>query len=493
VRIAATIVGLVLLFTAGAPSQILFESDYGAGTINLFPTGGAPNPFATGLAPSGLAFDNRGNLFAGDGGGGGPNEGRILKFTPDGSSSLFAFGLWSPFGLAFNDAGVLFVDDYNNNIYEYTPQGVRSIFASGLDGPGGLAFDASGNLFVSEWNSGDIDRFTPDGVRSTFASGFNRPGGLASDSAGDLFVVEAGYSFPGSGAVYKISPGGIRTTIGSGMFAPASLAFDAEGNLFVTDTWNGRILEFSPDGTEKLFASGLNLPTYLAFQPIGSVPPPTITCPAPLMLECENGVAVATIQVTAQEANKIPVQVVWTVDNVPYRTNNIPGGGATASTNLTLTATFGTGEHLVGVSASNGAALTTTCSTTVTVNDTIAPKIVSISAAPNVLWPPNKNMIPVLVTLDAIDNCDPSVAKRITQVTSNEPQELSTPDWEITGALSVNLRADRLGKGHGRIYTIQVQCEDSSGNISYASVAVVVPHDKKRFPNNRLVTAHPQR
>jgi hypothetical protein len=292
--------------------------------------------------------------------------------------------------------------------------------------------------------------------------------------------VESGNAlFHDSGTVYKITPDGIRTTIASGMFGPTSAAFDSEGNLYVTDTWNGRILEFSPEGTQKIFAFGLNLPTYLAFQPIALMQPPTITCPKPLMLECENGVALGTLQISVQETNNISVQVVWKVDDVPYQTNCIPSGGAIAPTNLTLTTTFGKGEHVVGVSASNGGAVPTTCSTTVTVSDTTAPTMVSIRATPNVIWPPNKHMIPVNVTVYAVDNCDPTVITKITQVTSNEPEKLSTPDWEITGALSLNLRADRLGMGQGRIYTIQVQSQDLSGNISYVSANVAVFHDKK--------------
>jgi len=51
------------------------------------------------------------------------------------------------------------------------------------------------------------------------------------------------------------------------------------------------------------------------------------------------------------------------------------------------------------------------------------------------------------------------------------------PDWEITGAHTLNLRAERLGKGPGRIYTIIVECKDSSGNVSIGSVDVTVPHN----------------
>jgi len=68
-------------------------------------------------------------------------------------------------------------------------------------------------------------------------------------------------------------------------------------------------------------------------------------------------------------------------------------------------------------------------------------------------------------------------------VTSNEPVNGTgdgdqEPDWEITGPLTVNLRAERAGTGSGRVYTLTVQCSDDSGNSSTGSVAVTVPHDQ---------------
>jgi hypothetical protein len=40
----------------------------------------------------------------------------------------------------------------------------------------------------------------------------------------------------------------------------------------------------------------------------------------------------------------------------------------------------------------------------------------------------------------------------------------TTPDWTITGDLTLNLRAERSDKGIGRTYTITVEGGDSSGN-----------------------------
>jgi hypothetical protein len=56
----------------------------------------------------------------------------------------------------------------------------------------------------------------------------------------------------------------------------------------------------------------------------------------------------------------------------------------------------------------------------------------------------------------------------------------TSPDWVILDAHHVQLRAEREGKGNGRIYTVGVTCVDSGGNSSNESVTVSVPHDRGR-------------
>ncbi len=120
----------------------------------------------------------------------------------------------------------------------------------------------------------------------------------------------------------------------------------------------------------------------------------------------------------------------------------------------------------------------------VTVVDTAAPTIHSVSANPNVLWPPNHKMVEVIVDVDAEDDCDADPFCMITEVTCNEPingpgDGSTEPDWECTDdPLVVLLRAERAGGGSGRVYTIHVVCEDASGNITAATVDVIVPHDQ---------------
>jgi hypothetical protein len=94
-------------------------------------------------------------------------------------------------------------------------------------------------------------------------------------------------------------------------------------------------------------------------------------------------------------------------------------------------------------------------------------------------------MIPVTLTVSATDNLDTDPSCKIIDVSSNEPVKGSggrktAPDWKITGDLTLNLRAERSGKGSGRIYTIKVRCTDFVGNTSERQVTVSVPHDKKK-------------
>ena len=117
-----------------------------------------------------------------------------------------------------------------------------------------------------------------------------------------------------------------------------------------------------------------------------------------------------------------------------------------------------------------------TDSVDVTLADLEGPRVGSLAATPAVIWPPNREMIPVTVTVaDVSDACNGPVMCRIDSVTSNET--LAPNDWVITGALTVRLRADRLGEGTGRIYTITIACTDAAGNTTRKTVTVRVPHD----------------
>jgi hypothetical protein len=120
----------------------------------------------------------------------------------------------------------------------------------------------------------------------------------------------------------------------------------------------------------------------------------------------------------------------------------------------------------------------------VTVRDSTAPVFRALTASPNTLSGPNHAMIAVTVTSSVADAVDPSPSSRIVAVSSSEAQtglwkgDIG-PDWEIPGPLTLNLRAERLGSGPGRVYTIVVESRDRFGNASTKTVNVLVPHDMK--------------
>lgn len=119
----------------------------------------------------------------------------------------------------------------------------------------------------------------------------------------------------------------------------------------------------------------------------------------------------------------------------------------------------------------------------VVVADTSVPVIHNLTATPETLWSPNHGMVPVTLTVDVTEACDSVAICEITSVTSNEPDNgegdgNTEPDWEITGALSLNLRSERAGGGDGRVYTVEVTCGDSAGYESRATATISVPHDQ---------------
>lgn len=202
---------------------------------------------------------------------------------------------------------------------------------------------------------------------------------------------------------------------------------------------------------------------YCAEVPPADTAPPILSLPGNLVLEATGpDGAVATYTVTAQDAVDGPVPVALNI-----------GSGST----------FSLGTTMVNASATDRAGNTATGSFTVTVRDTTPPSFRGLTASPGVLWPPNHEMIPVALAAVVYDAVDPVPSKVMISVTSNETANgsgtgNSSPDWEITGDLTLKLRAERSGGNSGRIYTIAVESRDASGNRSVWTATVTVPHDK---------------
>ena len=159
------------------------------------------------------------------------------------------------------------------------------------------------------------------------------------------------------------------------------------------------------------------------------------------------------------------------------------GPGGTATADLVVSADLAVGTYLVNITAANSdnPAQTDSCAVAVTVHDVLPPSI-TLSATPDLLWPPNHKLRPVEVTATVTDDHDPAPVFELVSVTSNEPDNApgigdgnTVNDIVMVDADSFLLRAERAGNGTGRIYTITYRAVDAAGNAAVASVEVFVP------------------
>jgi hypothetical protein len=115
----------------------------------------------------------------------------------------------------------------------------------------------------------------------------------------------------------------------------------------------------------------------------------------------------------------------------------------------------------------------------------ITPPTLTVKLSPNSLWPPNHKMKDVTATIVAKDECDPNPQVRLLSIVSNEPDNgLGDGDTagDVGGAAtgtddrSFQVRAERSGRGNGRIYTVTYEARDVSGNATVRTATVTVAH-----------------
>ncbi len=93
---------------------------------------------------------------------------------------------------------------------------------------------------------------------------------------------------------------------------------------------------------------------------------------------------------------------------------------------------------------------------------------------PGSLWPPNKKMVDIAID-GIVDVEGDAVTINIDAITNNET---GSDDASGVGTSTASVRADRNGRGDGRVYTIAFTATDAEGASTSGSVTVVVPHDQ---------------
>jgi sugar lactone lactonase YvrE len=230
----------VVTVVAGSNNTFKHGTTDGYGNVALF-----SNPF-------GLAIDSATNIFVADTGNHtirkishfGPawvvttiagditktNSSGIIAGSTDGTNTVARFK--SPYGVAVDSAGNLFVIDTGNyTVRKIAPFGTNWVTTT-LAGNVGSSGSANGTNTVARFNGAD---------------------GVAVDTSGNLFIADSGNSL-----IRKVAPLGtnwVVTTIGGGswygtndgtgtaarFYQPAGIAVDATGSLVVADTSNNRI------------------------------------------------------------------------------------------------------------------------------------------------------------------------------------------------------------------------------------------------------------
>jgi hypothetical protein len=111
------------------------------------------------------------------------------------------------------------------------------------------------------------------------------------------------------------------------------------------------------------------------------------------------------------------------------------------------------------------------------------PPTCTATAGPDLLWPPNHKYRLVDIG-GASDPDDDRVTLRITGVTQDEPLNglgdgNTAPDAKRAAAAhQVYVRAERSGRGDGRVYRIVLTGSDGKGGTCVGTATVGVPHDQ---------------
>jgi hypothetical protein len=186
--------------------------------------------------------------------------------------------------------------------------------------------------------------------------------------------------------------------------------------------------------------------------------PPIVACPEPLLVEgSASGGAPASNPEIAVFLDSAVAQD--DTDPDPTIVNDAPGFFPLGTTLVTFTATDDGGN-------------TARCSAPLTVVDTTPPDL-RVQASETVLTPANHRMVPITVTAEVADVCDPGAGFVLVSIVSSEPGEglgRGDPPKDVQGAdlgtadTRFLLRAESFAP-EGRTYTIEYAAEDASGNV----------------------------
>ncbi len=165
----------------------------------------------------------------------------------------------------------------------------------------------------------------------------------------------------------------------------------------------------------------------------------------------------------------------------------LPDTGNPVSADIDWTPVAGdVGDHGIVFRASDECQAAARCSLTVRVTDNRAPDCSGAHVEADELWPPNHWLVPIQI-VGITDPDGDSITVHATSVTQDESVDdrgdgSTCPD-AVAGADSTWVRAERSGRGNGRVYEIAFTATDGRGGSCRGRVRVCVPHDQRPGPD----------
>jgi sugar lactone lactonase YvrE len=273
------------------------------------PTTNPQNPTTVGLSePHGVAVDGSGDVYVTDSFSFEVVEiagGELTLVAGDGSDaeptagSALQSALGTPYGIAVDSAGDVYIGDYADNTVDELSSGDLSIVAgipfdapptpgpavdSALAAPIGAAVDGYGDVYIADAGDNTVEEISAQtGDLSVIAGGPDAsetpsytpqpasqvsfgPGGIAVDNSGNVYIADAL-----DDEILEISSGQLRVIAGGGpttatttpeagdelsMDNPQGVAVAANGDVYIADSGDRLVLLLTPAGQVSVVAGG---------------------------------------------------------------------------------------------------------------------------------------------------------------------------------------------------------------------------------------------
>ena len=224
------------------------------------------------LSPGGVALDKAGDVFVTSAG----MYGRVVELAAgSGTPMVLPFsGLYQPQGLAVDNAGAVYVADFNNRVVKLAAgSNAQTVLPfTGLNYPEGVAVDGQGNVYVADRGNNRVLKLAAGSNAQTVLpfTGLKNPDGVAVDPAGNVYVTDTD-----NNRVLELAAGSSAQSVlpFTGVTVPWGIGVDNAGTVYVTEHDGNQVMKL-PAGSNTptvLPLAGLNTPLGVTVDNAGTV------------------------------------------------------------------------------------------------------------------------------------------------------------------------------------------------------------------------------